>query len=251
LPESPSKRPFSSRRRSPDRCATGAAPGFLAEAQAPRGRGGAQRRKCAPNSASSATLREISCPAHRWRERGATSGPNVLLILIVLAAAGYGGYYLLTSGPGEIEVATPGVAIELRSGDKTITVTSKEKVTADAGTYKTKTISFTTYEPDGYGGTIAWRISSGGPFGDLKTVKVRKGRTTVIEAGPPFVAKPKVKDDASGSDRTLHIGLEIIGKCGECYNEGIHRGQLRVSSFRCRVIHESGQVLTLGLVEYG
>ena len=74
---------------------------------------------------------------------------------------------------------------------------------------------------------------------------------TVIEAGPPFVARARINQTSSGSERIVHFDMVIIGKSGETYDQGICRGRVRMSSMQCRIIDEDKRIVAAGTVEYG
>jgi hypothetical protein len=174
--------------------------------------------------------------------------------LIVLACAlamvstvqcGLGG-----GGKGTVEVVTPNMIVELKGQGKTITVKSGEKQTVSAGTYQTKRIRIVAYETAG-GRNIPWTMEVRTGFGDLAKVKVRSGKTTRIEAGPPFQLRAKTTLQKSGSTRSVDIDVIIVGESGVNYSHEIRRGQTVMPAPKCRILDRSGKVLGAGVLDYG
>jgi len=92
-----------------------------------------------------------------------------------------------------------------------------------------------------------WHIESNGPWGRMSTIKVKNGDTAVLELGPPFTIKPKVRNLGPG----VAIDLRILGRAGEQYHNVIMQNGKRTAAPKLEIVDEKGNVLTTGRFEYG
>jgi len=95
-------------------------------------------------------------------------------------------------------------------------------------------------------GSDTWRLETRGPWGELSTIRVKNNDTTVLQLGPPFKIKPKVRHTGS----RVSIDFNIIGKAGEHYRNVIMRNNRRVPAPKVKIIDENGSVLASGKFEY-
>ena len=121
---------------------------------------------------------------------------------------------------------------------RSVSATSgNEAVKASTGIYRPKSIEITA-EKDGQ----SYTIKSGGPWGELSKVEIRKDETTVIKCGPPL----KAKADVRRSGREVSLGLSIIGSAGEVYGPRTLRSVPGV-----KIIDEKDNLLSEGKFAFG
>lgn len=145
---------------------------------------------------------------------------------------------------GYISIDTPGVKMQLRSGqfDKAKINPRGRPVKVSALVYNPQSLSIEAKKDDN-----TWRIYSSGPWGKLAGIKVKNNETTRIELGPPFLIKPTV----SKSGSIVSIGLSIIGRAGEQYSTAIMKNGKGLALPKLKIVDEAGNVLTTAKFEYG
>jgi hypothetical protein len=94
---------------------------------------------------------------------------------------------------GSFKVATPGVVLELKTGntpaDKPMPVPTGKDVQLPVGTYTPASITCYAQGAGARGKAEMWSIKSIGPFGKLATIDVAESAPAVIEAGAPLLLK--------------------------------------------------------------
>ena len=145
---------------------------------------------------------------------------------------------------GYISIDTPGVKMQLRSGqfDKAKINPRGSPVKVSALVYNPQSLSIEAKKDDN-----TWRIYSSGPWGKLAGIKVKNNETTRLELGPPFLIKPTV----SKSGLIVSIGLSIIGRAGEQYSIAIMKNGKGLAPPKLKIVDEAGNVLASGKFEYG
>lgn len=179
------------------------------------------------------------------------SGPNMkkLILLICLAVIVFIGYKIATSGePGYIKLDVPGATMDLRGNwwSRVAVSSDTEKIKVKTGTYRPRRLEIVKE-----GGGNKWRVFSLGPWGDLRTIKVRRDETTVIKPGEPFFISANVGRQRQSGSRLVSIGLSITGRAGEHYSPRIAKNGRDVGAPKLKIVDESGKVLASGKFEYG
>jgi len=168
--------------------------------------------------------------------------PVIIVVLIGLAIF----YY--SQQTGYIKVEAPGFETDLnlsgRWGSKAISVSGSEAVGIRTGTYKPERIVVRLAKSGDQWWTIFCRRE---PWGKLATINVAKGNTTALKLGPPLVTFM----DVQHRNRTVSIGLTLIGQAGEHYSPQVltHNGPLPAP--KVTIVDESGHELASGKFEYG
>jgi len=168
--------------------------------------------------------------------------PVIIVFLIGLTIF----YYFRQTGYIKIEV--PGIEADLnlrgRWSHKAISLSSSEPVRIQAGTYKPERIVVRLVKAGEQWWSILCRRE---PWGKLSTINVTKANTTTLEFGPPFV----IHTDVRQRNRTVSIGLILIGQAGEHYSPQVltHKGPLPAPALT--IVDESGRELAAGKFEYG
>ncbi len=180
-----------------------------------------------------------------------------LLLSMLSFGAGYGAsshrevkvaivrtYRFCVLPKGYISVDTPGVKMQLRSGqfDKAKINPRGRPVKVSALVYNPQSLSIEAKKYDN-----TWRINSFGPWGELASINVKDNETTRLELGPPFLIKTSV----SKSSSLVSIGLSIIGRAGEHYGAEIMKNGKRLPTPKLKIVDETGNVLASGTFEYG
>jgi hypothetical protein len=168
---------------------------------------------------------------------------NKLLLILVLAIVLL--FFIYPRPKGYIKIDTVGAEMTLRSGwFRTTTITAKQgAVEVPSGTYRPVRAKITADRGD-----LWWSVQGYGSWGNLSSVKVIKGLTTIVKLGPPFT----LRNDVYRSGRTVSIGLSMVGREGEYW-----RAQLLTNNAsdnqkpRLKIVDESGNVLASGSFEYG
>jgi len=96
-------------------------------------------------------------------------------------------------------------------------------------------------------GGNTWQIDSRGQWGDLSTIRVKNNSTTVLQLGPPFLIKPKVRKSGS----RVSIDFAVIGQASEQYQNVARKNNRSVPAAKAKIIDETGNVLASGKFEYG
>jgi len=206
----------------------------------------------------------------------------VVLLSVVVA-------FTVQSAPaastGILKVVTPGVVVELKTGDKPtdkpLAIPNGKDVPLPVGVYKLAAITCYAQAPGKGAKPEMWSIKSLGPFGKLQTIDVQEGATTTVEAGGPFVLKAMVSGPVKASagappqvyaapritvtspkgtlaapaapgGKMILVSLAIVGKAGESYNSGtIMKGMTQAPAPQLRILDEKGTVLQQANFEYG
>jgi hypothetical protein len=155
-----------------------------------------------------------------------------------------------TKATGTLKVSSPGVALELKIGEKPAPVPNGKEFPVPAGTYATARITCaaksTKAPPE------IWTIKSTGPFGKLTQIIVAEGQLTDIEAGPPFTLKVSVSNPTATGGKPVLIGMTIVGKSNEVYAANtLLRGQSVAPPPQIKIVDEKGTTLATGNFEYG
>ncbi|MHC4659561.1 MAG: hypothetical protein ACYS83_10385 [Planctomycetota bacterium] len=174
---------------------------------------------------------------------------KLILLICLVAVLVFIGYKIATSGePGYIKLDVTGAIMQLsRDWWSRVTVSSDtEKIKVKTGTYRPRRLEIVKE-----GGGNKWRIFSSGPWGDLRTVKVRKDETTVLKPGEPFFISANVRQQRQSGSRLVSIGISIIGRAGEHYSSRIAKNGRDVGAPKLKIVDESGKVLASGKFKYG
>lgn len=179
------------------------------------------------------------------------SDPNMkkLILLACLAVIVFVGYKIATSGqPGYIKLDVTGAIMQLSGGwwSRVAISSDTEKIKVKTGTYKPQRLEIVKEA-----GPDKWRIYSLGPWGDLRTVKVRKDETTVLRPGEPLLISADVGQRRRSGSRLVSIGISIAGRAGEHYSPRIAKNGRGVGVPKLKIVDESGKVLASGNFEYG
>jgi hypothetical protein len=176
---------------------------------------------------------------------------KLILLICLVAVLVFIGYKIATSGePGYIKLDVTGAIMQLsRDWWSRVTVSSDtEKIKVKTGTYRPRRLEIVKE-----GGGNKWRIFSSGPWGDLRTVKVRKDETTVLKPGPPLLVSADVGQQRrpGSADKRVSVGISIIGRAGEHYSPRIAKNGRDVGAPKLKIVDESGKVLASGKFKYG
>jgi hypothetical protein len=173
---------------------------------------------------------------------------RALWILVAVIAAGALVLILVSKssskGRIKIDAGEAEATLRLRGGwsNSQLIKSKAEPVILRPGIYKPVRLSI-SMKQDG----DSWLLYSGGPWGDLSTIRVRKDNTTVLELGQSFLIKPSI----SKSSSLVSIGLSIIGRAGEHYSAAIAKNGKRLPTPKLKIVDEAGNVLASGRFEYG
>jgi hypothetical protein len=168
---------------------------------------------------------------------------DILISIAIIAAALLACYFVFRQ-TGHVEVETPGVELRLqRAFFGQVTVTSlQDPLELPARIYRPQGLTITKRVN---GDT--WKLTSGGPWGDLAKIKIAPGRTTSLTVGPPFRIVPKA-DIRAGRG---YVELRILGCSGEKYSNVILKNGSRIPPPKLKVLDPDGNVLASGQFAYG
>ncbi len=169
-----------------------------------------------------------------------------LILFTCLVIVLFIGFKVATSGPpGYVKLDVPGAKMQLGGLWSRVTVSSdSEKLKVKAGTYRPRQLEIVKEDSGN-----KWRILSSGPWGNLRTIKVKKDETTVVKAGAPLLVSTDVQH-RPGS-RLVSIGFSITGQAGEQYSPRVARNGRDLGTPKLKIVDESGKVLASGKFEYG
>ncbi len=147
----------------------------------------------------------------------------VVCICLAAAGAALGQSTPKTAAPatGTVKVATPGVTLNIYAVNAS--VTSRHTAEVPAGVYQAAVTCTREVVKDGT--KEKYSISAGGLTGRPLKITVAAGEVTMVQAGPPLVAKvtlSPVRQRAPASDdnklgRYVDIDLAVTGQGGEGY----------------------------------
>ncbi len=173
-----------------------------------------------------------------------------LPVAIILA----GGLAAVTGcAPGHVSVSTRGAEVHLRRGWSGTTIVGRGDgdTALNPGIYKTRFVRLSKREANEGGRSSTqgarWILDSHGPFGELRSVVVREGETTVLKPGPPLALE--VTAHQRGPE--VRIGFQVKGNAGEVYRPVASRSGKRQPRASVRILDASGKVLASGHFEYG
>ncbi len=169
-----------------------------------------------------------------------------VLVLIAGALTTYA-----AAGNGKLNVATPGMVVEIEVRGRVAPVPPNREVPLPAGDYKVKSIKLHAKGVDTKGRPTIWRIEGTKVLGKLATVKVTDGQTTTVEGGEPITVKTPVGISKKGAVKTVSVGLQYLGKAGESYRPVVYRGRSLVPAPKLQIVGESGKPVTTASFEYG
>ncbi len=172
---------------------------------------------------------------------------TVLIGLIILFAVFAVVVFVINRGSGYVKIEASGFETDLnlrgRWGSKTISVSGSEPVEISAGIYKTERIVLRkTKDADKW-----WSIlSRRGLWGELATINIVKGKTTLLKLGPPL----EMRTDIQRMGQNAAIGLSLIGRAGEHWSPQVltYDGP---QAAKLKIIDEAGKVLAAGNFKYG
>ncbi|MBL7140643.1 MAG: hypothetical protein ISS74_07020 [Planctomycetes bacterium] len=181
-----------------------------------------------------------------------------LLILIgagILLGGGLAAW-AATAGPSatdaaKLKVATPGPVLEVDVGGKKVAIPPLKEVAVGDRTLETKGIKLHGQGKDTKNRPAVWRLDGIKPFGDLEKIEVSGPDVTTIEGGAPLTILTPVGVSVKNGQKTLTVGLHIIGKAKEHYSTVAYMGLIRASNPKIAIVDESGKVLHTGSYEYG
>ena len=149
-------------------------------------------------------------------------------------------------GKGRINIDADGAVTKLWLGSswlgKTTISSGSEPSTVSARMHRPELLKISMKQ-----GGDTWQLESRGPWGDLSAIRVKNNDTTVLQLGPPFQIKPKVRFTGT----KVSIDFEIIGQAGERYRNTIMLNNKRAPAPKVKIIDEAGSVLASGKFEYG
>lgn len=152
---------------------------------------------------------------------------------------------------GKLNVATPGMVVEIEVRGRVAPVPPNREVPLPAGEYKVKRIKLHAKGVDAKGRPTIWRIEGTKPLGKLATIEVTDGQTTTVEGGEPITVKTPVGISKKGAVKTVSVGLQFFGKAGEYYRPVVYRGRSLVPAPKIQIVGESGKPVTTASFEYG
>lgn len=155
------------------------------------------------------------------------------------------------AGNGKLNVATPGLVVELEVRGRVTPVPPNREVPLPAGDYKVKGIKLHAKGVDAKGKPTIWRIEGTTSLGKLATLQVTDGQTTTVEGGEPITVKTPVGISKKGAVKTVSVGLQFLGKAGESYRPAVYRGRSLVPAPKIQIVGESGKPVSTGSFEYG
>lgn len=166
-----------------------------------------------------------------------------LLSLGVIAVALVGVCFIARE-KGAVVLATPGADLQLKSGFGSTMVlrSGPQPVAVPARVYRPTSLTLTG-EQNG----ATWQLRSWGPWGQLARIKVPRGRTTAVEVGPPLQIKPQVEMYPG----QVRVGLSLVGRAGEKYENLILRNNQRIPGPPVMIIDQAGTVLSSGQFQFG
>jgi hypothetical protein len=158
-----------------------------------------------------------------------------------------------TKATGTLKVVSPGVALELKIGDKPAPVPNGKELPMPAGTYTPFRITCGAQQAAGNGPPVLWTIKSVASFGKLSQIIVAEGQVTNVEAGPPFTLKVGVsKPTTTGGQPAVLIGIAILGKSNESYAANtLMKGLSLAPPPQFKIVDDKGTTLAQGNFEYG
>ena len=155
------------------------------------------------------------------------------------------------AGNGILNVATPGLVVELDVRGRVTPVPPNREVPLPAGDYKVKGVKLHAKGVDTKGRPAIWRIEGTTSLGKLATLQVTDGQTTTVEGGEPITLKTPVSISKKGVVKTVSVGLRFFGKAGESYRPVVYRGRSLVPGPKIQIVGESGKPVTTASFEYG
>ncbi|UCG57050.1 MAG: hypothetical protein JSU70_19570 [Phycisphaerales bacterium] len=153
-------------------------------------------------------------------------------------------FFLYRGKAGYVKIETPDVQMRLASGwAGSATISSGDApAKLSARVYRPVHLDIVANQ-DGQ----RWALESSGPWGQLASIKVKNGETTVLKPGPPFTIQPKVNRRGS----QVNVDFSIVGRAGEEYQKIVTKNGQRASAPAVKVIDEAGDVLASGKFAYG
>jgi hypothetical protein len=182
---------------------------------------------------------------------------TIVIVLVVVFAG------LLVAGliafrkTGQIAVDPAGVRLTIRGAlglGATIGPTTEAQA-VKAGVYRPaqlyRTLDKQIVSDDGSKATESWQLSGGGPWGDLATIEVEKGKTTVVKFDGPLTAKVDATYSNVGDGATASLALQLVGPHGEQYSPLVKKDGKTVDAPKFAILDEAGKELHTGRFEYG
>ncbi len=171
---------------------------------------------------------------------------TVLIGLIIVVAVVVLLRVLQSRGNGYIKINTPGIKTSMslrRSWWSEQQVSSVvESVELSARKYWPRRISLAVQK-----GGNEWIVSGFGPWGELAKIDVKKGQTTVLKPGPPFLVKTNVRRKG----QNLTIGLLVIGQAGEHYSARVRTRRGTLPAPGLKIVDEGEKVLVSDKFQFG
>ena len=171
----------------------------------------------------------------------------IVISVIIVVLIGLTIFYY-SQQTGYLRIEVPGFEADLnlrgRWSNKTISLSSNEPVRIQAGTYKPDRIVVRLAKASDQWWSILCRRE---PWGKLSTINITKTNTTTLEFGPPFLIHTDVKQ----RNRTVSIGLALIGQAGEHYSPQVLTDKGPLSAPAITIVDESNKELATGKFEYG
>jgi hypothetical protein len=131
-------------------------------------------------------------------------------------------------------------------GSKEIPHIGIEPVEIRAGSYRPEKVILGRTDNDGQLWLI---ICQNGPWGKLDTIKVTKGKTTLLKLGPPLIIRTDVKQN----QQTINVSVSLIGQAGEYYSPQVMTpGKTNnPNTAKLKLIDEAGNELVVDKFQYG
>ncbi|MBE3064255.1 MAG: hypothetical protein IMZ69_04480, partial [Spirochaetes bacterium] len=160
---------------------------------------------------------------------------------------------------GTLKVGTPGLVVTVRSAIRgtartECVVSDAKEATLRPGRYEAVSIRYSAKDEKGQ----TWTMTCPKDCGRLATIEVAEGNATVIEAGPPLVAKTtvevqearpprgSVRAPEAGAPKVLAVVYRLEGQAGESYEPRAMRGVTPGPLPAVRIVDEAGKVLAEG-----
>ncbi len=99
-----------------------------------------------------------------------------------------------------------------------------------------------------------WTLRYRGGAEKLSEFEIRPDEVVQVKIGPPLTAKAEVGTSSSGDaggQKTVLIGLAMVGQAGEAYAPGAMKGNTQPPPPSLEILDEAGKVLQSGKFEYG